>query len=552
MHDRDGRAEGVAETPQRRDVVGVVGAGLQRALPAGKLHEAGEPAGRLWLAFEDGPDLGTRLGSRVVSLGRAIPQGRRIARRPPAREGARGVEEHPLMCWVVVVALEQPAVVGGRADHRQLADGPGERQHAVVGQEDDGLGGGGPGQRHVGWILEHRRDPAGVDIRRLEQPQAQLADEHPADGGIHRGHGHPPSGKRRLQRLAEAVEGGQLQVQTGGDRLDRGSGTVGGHPVVAGEQRHGEVVGHHHPVEAQLPAQQVGEQLRGPTARQSVDAAVRAHDRGQARLPDGRCERLRVHLAQLSRPDLHRGVVAPSLREPVGKEVLARGQDPAGQVAGLHAPHVGRSQGAHQDGVLPVALLQPSPSRVSGDVQHRGQAVARPDGEQLAAHGPRDRFDQGWVPTAGEAEGLGKDGRPPGAVAGQGLLMDDQRDAQAGALHDRPLYLVDQLRALLRLQAGRGADACHLADPVGDHAEGGLPVEALARDQVGKAHGAQLSQLLVDAHAPEEVVRPVVHGSGRVGVRRSGHWRVLTSKRGWRGAASVCAGVIAEQSHRSP
>ena len=120
--------------------------------------------------------------------------------------------------------------------------------------------------------------------------------------------------------------------------------------MVLVQLRHGEVVGDHRALEAQLAAQQVGEDLAAGSHRYAVDRRVAVHHRGQTRLTDGRGKRFGVHLAQLPPADVHGSVVPASDGCGVTEEVFTGAHHAVGEVVGLHGAHVGHAHAGAQLG----------------------------------------------------------------------------------------------------------------------------------------------------------------------------------------------------------
>ena len=111
------------------------------------------------------------------------------------------------MGGVVVVTLEKATVIGSRTYHRQRAKTGRERQHTVVRQEHDAVGGGSSSQSCVRRVVEDCAYPACIDIGRLEQAQAQLGDQHPADRVVYCVQRDPARSDGRFEGLAKTVQG---------------------------------------------------------------------------------------------------------------------------------------------------------------------------------------------------------------------------------------------------------------------------------------------------------------------------------------------------------
>ena len=168
---------------------------------------------------------------------------------------------------VVVVALEQALVVGAGADH-------GDRRQS-------GASGSTPSlvSTTTAWLaarrararwcrgVEDAAGPVGVDVRALEQAEAELQPEDAAHGLVDHVH-------RRAARRATSAGSSAKQSVAGSSASSparsawtAASALVGGGPVVRAEQVDREVVGHHDAVEAELVAQEAGEDRLGRRRR---------------------------------------------------------------------------------------------------------------------------------------------------------------------------------------------------------------------------------------------------------------------------------------------
>ena len=85
---------------------------------------------------------------------------------------------------VVVVALQQPRVVGVGAENGDLRDRRVEGQHPVIGQQADAVDGRPPGQIPLIVGVVHGDGFVGVDIGLLEQAQGQFLGQYPFAGGV--------------------------------------------------------------------------------------------------------------------------------------------------------------------------------------------------------------------------------------------------------------------------------------------------------------------------------------------------------------------------------
>ena len=110
-------------------------------------------------------------------------------------------------------------------------------------------------------------------------------------------------------------------------------------------------------------------------------------------------------------------------------------------------------------GVLAVGLVDATPAGVAGDVHHRRERLEQAD----AAHLPTDEvghlLDGVRVPARGQADRCREHGEVRGEDAVEGLVVEDRRDAQAGAFDQEALDLVDGARRLSPGTCGRTSRA---------------------------------------------------------------------------------------------
>ncbi len=275
---------------------------------------------------------------------------------------------------------------------------------------------------------------------------------------------------------------GQLDVEAGGQGERRRVAFARGDSVMSDEQHHGEIVGDDDAVEAELVSQQTGEDRRVACARDPVHGRVRIHDRLQPGVADGGGERLRVHLAQLARPELHRRVIHPALRECVPEEVLS-GRDDTVVEAALQGTDVRGTDAAGEVRVLAVGLFDASPTRVARDVEHGRERLARADGDELLPDHVGDLGDERLVPRRGQPDRLREHRRTTGAVTAGRLLVDDDGDTKARLFDGEPLDLVHQRGALGRQQSRGRTDTGDVADAVADDPSGRFHIEASIVDE---------------------------------------------------------------------
>src|SRR5216683_1435840 len=185
----------------------------------------------------------------------------------------------------------------------------------------------------------------------------------------------------------------------------------------------------------------------------------RVRDTGESSIPDNGGERFGIDLAQLARTHLNRTPVAPALRHRVSEEVLARGGHSVAQIAGLQALGVRGADYPRQHSILAIGLLDPPPAGIAGDVKHGGKREPRANCPHLRANHPGNLLDESRVPCRCKPDPLGKDRRITVTKATCGLLVEDDRDAEPGALNRKLLDGVHERCTLVWVQASRGANA---------------------------------------------------------------------------------------------
>jgi hypothetical protein len=223
-----------------------------------------------------------------------------------------------------------------------------------------------------------------------------------------------------------------------------------------------EVVGHDRAVETPPLAEDTGEHLRVGRDRHTVDLGVRVHDAAGVAVEDSHLERDEQHIRELPRAGVDRSEVASGPRGGVAGEVLDRRVDPLR----LQADDVRGAQAADEIRVLGDALVDPPPTRIAYDVQHRRQALMdaqRPHrGADRRAH-PRDQFavERG---APGQWRRVG--GRLPGRESGEALLVHDRRDAEPGPGNEVALELPQPGRAGGRIDRPGAVRSGQMTEPV--------------------------------------------------------------------------------------
>ena len=260
-------------------------------------------------------------------------------------------------------------------------------------------------------------------------------------------------------------------------------GQVGGEAV--GDQAADRVgVADHEPLEAEGPAQHVGEQPPVPGRGDAVERHVRRHHVARAGLDRG-LERRQVDVPQLGVREVHLVVVAAAERPAVPREVLGPGDHALGrpEPLALEAAHLGGADGRAEERVLACALDDAAPARVARDVDHRREGPVDadrpglPGGDGLPAlddvrvprrrHRDRHREDRAQAVDHVEAEQR-RDAVPvaldrqPLEPVGLGRVGDEQQRpdlaAREGGLDQRGLLRRRQLAASLGVRVREAAE----------------------------------------------------------------------------------------------
>ena len=274
-------------------------------------------------------------------------------------------------------------------------------------------------------------------------------------------------------------------VHAGLERLARGLLRGGRGVVQDGGAAGGGGVGDDEPLEAPRPPERLSQELRILGGREAADGVVGGHDRAR---PGGerRAEGREVQLGEGAVVEGNRIAVTPAVAD-VGHEVLRRGDD----AEPFERGHKGTGHRRGEERILAVGLLGASPADVGGEVHDRGEHLADAAGARLAGDGGGHPAHEGGVPGGGEGDGLGKDGGAGAGEAVDRLVERDDRDAEAGALHEEALDGVDPLGVFPR--GGRGGDL---------QAEDAVAVVVRGVGQVAGDH-EQLPELLLDGHPLE-------------------------------------------------
>ncbi|GAA0958155.1 hypothetical protein GCM10009550_46340 [Actinocorallia libanotica] len=291
--------------------------------------------------------------------------------------------------------VDAQLVGGGPGDH-DPAPARGQRQDAVVAEQDRAAG--GDRAPHLGG-LRPVRAPAGRGghAGTGDQSGPRLDLQHPG----HRPVDHPlvqTAARDLLHQVGEVPCLGQLGVQPGRERLRRRLARLGGDAVAGPQHVDRLVVADDQAGEAELAAQQPGQQPVVGRRGHPVDVIVGVHDDRQSGLGDRAAERLGVLVDERAPPQLGGGHVQAALGGAEAQEVLAGGQQPRP----LLDPADERD-GAPRDQfrVLTVGLVHPPPAGVAAEVHDGGEDELDPQVAHVRGGDRRRAPDQVRVPGRG-------------------------------------------------------------------------------------------------------------------------------------------------------
>jgi hypothetical protein len=498
----------------------------QRDLPALKLERGG--AERLTDETQVVPDHGDdhvrrlrggnrrRYARKIVVDDRAAAL---IANRAAGRgHGADSIEHGGrLLAWLLSgfrrvlrrtqapVAQLLEIVVGVGADHGDRFDlGRVQREHAVVLEKNEALPRcgeiDGPMVRPRGFEGGAREvGPARI----LEQAHAELQREQAPHRRVDLGFGEAAAVDGFKSALIE-LRGGHDDVVAGAQRHDRGIGISPGDLLLDDQPADVVPVGHHHATKTPLVLEDVREQPAIDRGRLPLDGLVTGHE-GHRASAHGAFERREKETAQPAAGDVGLGRVAAALRFRVAGEVLGGGEH-RGRIAEAFALIAADERGAQfadEVGVFAERLADPSPAQIASQAKHRreGPVDARRR-HLLGSHAPH-LLDQLGIPTCGERELSGKNGRAlPERVPVDTVLSNQQRDPEA----------------LLRREVHRTVDL--RAEDVEDRPRmAGIDEREVFAARVPQH---QLADLLLERHAAEQIGDALVHAQSGIAIRRRG------------------------------
>ena len=279
-------------------------------------------------------------------------------------------------------------------------------------------------------------------------------------------------------------------------------------------------VGHDDALEAELVAQQLGQQVVGRMHRLAVDRARVGHDRLAARV-DPADEGRQVLVPQLALGE--RGVltVTAAVRRRVTGEVLRRRGDPLGQVVALEAAHRCGHEVARGERRLAERLVGAAPAQVAPDIGHRGEIPVNAGRAHVRCGRLSELAGQPGVVRRTEPELVREHRRAQHVVVPVHRVdpVDDRnavRLAAQGELLDVVRHLCPGTRRVL-LRRGPSARQDRPREVLAQHVVQDhfvqrttvprVTLNALERRRVDLRH---LADLLLERHARQEIVGPLL------------------------------------------
>ena len=232
----------------------------------------------------------------------------------------------------------------------------------------------------------------------------------------------------------------QLDIDAGVQGADRRILDIVIHTVPADQFTDGEIITDDQAFIAPFIAQHIGQQPAIGVTGDAVNFVIGRHDLHGFSFFHHAFEGQEEVFPQFALGDLGRADIHAAFGLAMAGHVLECHEDAVcreRQVVTLETPHRGDAQFGDQIGVLAIRLLNPSPALVAGDIDDRSQRQMDAAQAHLARGDVEHVLEQFGVPGRGQADGLREAGRVRRDIAVQRLLVEEQRNAEAGFL-DRP------------------------------------------------------------------------------------------------------------------
>ena len=273
-----------------------------------------------------------------------------------------------------------------------------------------------------------------LHVRPFDQAEPELLAQDSAHGPVDEGLRHQPLAHRidQVEHVSRLVR--DPDVDTGTERDLSGVLPVSGQSFVE-KRLEAATLGQHQPLEAQLPAQDLGQDPLRAVDRHAVDGWVGGHHAEGAGVTDAGLPRRQEHAAPLALGDLHRAALQPRERFGLAGVVAQAGDGlvRGGRVIPLHGPHDRLGEARAEVGGLGVRLLVPPQPRVADRLDHQREDLVHPDRSRLGGGGGVDPRDEIEVEGAPQGRPFRED-RGPRAHQPVGPLLGHPQECRAGSL----------------------------------------------------------------------------------------------------------------------
>src|SRR5450759_2496761 len=286
--------------------------------------------------------------------------------------------------------------------------------------------------------------------------------------------------------------------------------------MLTSDQLDADVVGRHDAVKPPFVPKDRSEQLARCVAGHSVDITVGWHDAAEAGLANRSLEREELLIPELSPTNVDRRLVETTFRHAVADEVLAGGDHPVAEGRSLQGADIGHAHRGREVRILPIGLLDPTPTRVAGDVENGAKRVSGARGEHSSPDSRGNLPEQLRVEGGGRADRLLEARRRPGKQAVETLLMDDRRNPEPRPLDEVPLDLVGGACHFGGLQVGGSRESRDLSQTRSKELVELPAVEPVVADDLEGPDRSELCDLLLDRHPAKQIGNPFVDGQGRI------------------------------------
>src|SRR5215218_3642308 len=184
----------------------------------------------------------------------------------------------------------------------------------------------------------------------------------------------------------------------------------------------------------------------------------------------------------------------------------------------------GKAEPSREVRILAIRLLAAPPARLARDVHHRREHLLRTAYAHFGGNRGEHALGELGIPGTGERDRL-REARGLGTLqAMQRLLVEEHGDAEPGAVAHPPLDRVGELRLCTRaVTVARPLDAPD-ADPEPSRGTRGVEAAGCAVGdlRLPLPEAEHLGDLLLQRHAPEQIVDAALDGKSAIPVRERG------------------------------